>query len=295
MPAFTWSYPAARAFELCRRKRYWRNYADSSERDQARILGRLISSQQLAEQAVVAAGKWLREQDRDTLTGQEAYEQAARPLLNDVWKSSRTKAWKQPSAIGTLGILEEVHAELHPDFGPNWPVTLKTQILEQIEHLLAHMQPLFDGVPRSADCVLGEKQQFEIDQVKIQVDPHWVYRENERIRIHRWECGLPDPADQYHMGLLVKWASAAYGVSPEEVDVIFEYLALRQSVTESDSAALLRAAEDWMQESWMDMSDYLENEDRLENRPRPKLEWDMTPDRDVCRNCCYHALCKPEW
>ncbi len=297
MSAFTWSYPAARAFEVCRRKRYWRYYADSPERERAHVLGRLMNREQLAERAVVAAGLWLRAQNASSAapTSQEAYEQAARPLLNDVWKSVRSAQWKQPDAKAARGLLEEAYPKLHPDVDADWPKALKTEILNRIEQLHTQLQPLFARIPREADIALGETQRFEIDQVAIRIDPHWAYREDDGVRIHRWECGMPDPMDQYHMGLLVKWATVALDVAPEQVRVIFDYVALGQSATEEDSVALLEAAEGWMQESWMDMSDYLENADRHENQPRPKLEWDMTPDRDVCRDCCYYALCKPEF
>ena len=64
---------------------------------------------------------------------------------------------------------------------------------------------------------------------------------------------------------------------------------------EQGSPALLEQARAFIQESAMDMADYLEDGDPHRNKPLPREDWDMTPDRAVCRRCNFYQLCEPEF
>jgi len=86
-----------------------------------------------------------------------------------------------------------------------------------------------------------------------------------------------------------------HGVPAEQLKVYIEYLKEGRVAMEPVTAEMLDEARALIVESSTDMADYLHDGDAQRNKPLPREEWDMTPDRRICARCNFHELCKQEF
>lgn len=285
---FEWSARAAEEFETCRRKRFWANYGAMPE------WNRLRNIPELMQQTVCDAAHWMINEwsDKRAATAAEAYEQVARHRLNEAWSASRSGAWRQ-SGSKALG-LQEIHYSALHSLPPDWPQLLKTDVLACLEYFIEAIGPRLRSLPLDQEVKLPQTIPWEAEHALITVDADFVHESGDRLCIHVWDTGAPGPAHARRIAVLVWWAHRVLKRPPESIQVWLSFLKYGHIVEETGSSELIDQAEAMMIESMQDMSDYLEQTDRPRNRPLPKEEWDMTPERSVCRHCRFYALCEPE-
>jgi len=310
---FSWSYSAASAFDACRRKRYWSKYAawggwNASAPDLARRayrLNKMDSRHTLLGRVVEDTIMWLlrEHQAGRTHSTSAAYEQIARPALNAAWKASRSGAWKTDPR-NQVCLHEHYYPALHENLDPKWTETLRERVERCLENFLAVVLPrLADvDVEREIPVALpGQGQgveQFVWDGITVYAIPDYAYRAGEDgavWHIHDWKTGRPRPEHRNQVAVYGLWAHEKHGVPPDRIRVFLEYLNDGVVAEETLTADLLDETRAAIRASVMDMADYLEDADIRRNRPRPRDEWDMTPDRDVCRRCPFYELCEPEF
>lgn len=301
---FTWSFSAASAFEVCRRKRFWSKYAAWGGWDQeapataraAYRLNKMDSRHTLQGRATEEAVRWvLREhQGGRTRMADEAYEATARPLLNEAWKQSKSGLWRKDPKRNVC-LHEHYYPELHPDLDPRWPEALKEHVLRCVGHFIATVLPRLESVRPEEEVPVEKMESFELDGLTVYAIPDYVYRRDETWHIHDWKAGRPRTDHMKQLAIYGLWAHVKHGVAPEQIRVYIEYLNEGQVAMEPVTMQMLEEARTSIAESSMDMADYLEDGDARKNRPRPKEEWDMTPERQVCVRCNFYELCKPEF
>lgn len=291
-------------FEVCRRKRYWSKYAAwggwspqaSAEAQTAYRLNKLDSRHTLMGRATEEAVRWaLREyQAGRTPAAEEAYAAAARPLLNKAWQDSKSGAWQQDPK-NCIGLHEHYYPALHPQLDPEWPAKLKAYVLHCLQHFITTVWPRLATVTPEQEVTLDTPESFTWEGCTVYAVPDYVYCLNNEWHIHDWKAGKPHPSHLKQLAVYALWAHEKKGVSAEAIRLYVEYLHEGRVAMEQGSATLLDQARAFIQESAMDMTDYLEDGDPQRNKPRPREEWDMTPDRAVCRRCNFHQLCEPEF
>lgn len=285
---FIWSARAAEEFEICRRKRFWADYGAAPE------WNRLLSSPELIQKTVCDAAHWMlseRRADR-SVTAADAYEQIARHRLNEAWSASRSGAWRQADSEAQ-GLQELHYADLH-SLPSDWPQLLKADVLTCLEHFEETICPRLQTIPHDQDIDAPQTIPWEEQHALISVEADFVHKADERLCIHVWDTGAPGPTHARRIAVLIWWAQRALQSPPASIQVWLSFLKSGHVVQETGSSELVDQAEAMMIESMQDMSDYLEQADRPRNRPLPKEEWDMTPERSVCKQCRFHALCEPE-
>ena len=60
------------------------------------------------------------------------------------------------------------------------------------------------------------------------------------------------------------------------------------------SDELLVGVTEKIKSSVHDMAEYLVGGDIVQNLAVPREEWDMVAEPQICRNCAFYELCKPE-
>ncbi len=301
---FSWSFSAASDFEVCRRKRYWSKYGawggwDRTAPETARAayrLNKMDSRHTLQGRATEEAVRWvLREyQQGGTHTVEDAYETAARPLLNEGWKQSKSGAWRDDPKRHTC-LHEHYYPDLHADLDPQWPEQLKDQVCLCIRNFMDTVLPRLANVRPEDEVRVERMESFELDGLTVYAIPDYVYRQNGDWHIHDWKAGRPRADHMKQLAIYGLWAHLKHGVAPENIRVYIEYLKEGQVAMEPVTPAMLDEARAFIVESSFDMADYLLDGDARKNKPLPKEEWDMTPDRRVCARCNFYELCKPEF
>ncbi len=301
---FSWSFSAASDFEVCRRKRYWSKYGawggwDRNAPETARAayrLNKMDSRHTLQGRASEEAVRWvLREhQQGRTHTVEDAYETAARPLLNEGWKQSKSGAWRDDPKRNTC-LHEHYYPDLHPELDPKWPEQLKEQVCLCIRNFMDTVLPRLASVRPEDEVRVERMESFDLDGLTIYAIPDYVYQQDGAWHIHDWKAGRPRSDHMKQLAVYGLWAHLKHGVAPENIRVYIEYLREGQVAMEVVTPAMLDEARAFIVETSRDMADYLEDADPKKNQPRPKEEWDMTPDRNVCARCNFYELCRPEF
>ncbi len=301
---FSWSFSAASDFEVCRRKRYWSKYAawggwDAKAPEIARTayrLNKMDSRHTLQGRATEEAVRWVlgEKQAGRTRTVDEAYETAARPLLNGAWKQSKSGAWRADPKRNVC-LHEHYYPELHPDLDPKWPEFLKEHVCLCVRNFMETVLPRLAEVRVEDEVTIEKMESFELDGLTVYAIPDYVYRQNGDWHIHDWKAGRPHPDHMKQLAIYGLWAQVKHGVPAEQIKVYIEYLKEGRVAMEPVTAAMLDEARALIVESSMDMADYLRDGDARKNKPLPREEWDMTPDRRICARCTFYELCKPEF
>lgn len=306
----SWSFSAAGDFEICRRKRYWSKYIawggwnqDANPiRQAAYRLNKMDSRFTLQGKVVEKALLWMLQEQQAgrPVTADAAYEQVARPELNAAWKQSKSGAWRDDPKRNCC-LHEHYYPAHHEVAEADWTATLREQVqhgLRQAETTvlprLAHVQAA-DVVALDAPETTKKMEGFDWEGVMIYAVPDYVYRQGDTWHIHDWKTGKPKPEHLGQVALYGLWAHRKHAVPPENITVYLEYLQEGRVAAEPITADLLASVEDSIKSSIYDMLDYLEDGDPKRNEPRPKEEWDMTPDRTICKRCNFYELCAPEF
>lgn len=300
---FGWSFDEAMAFEECPRKRFWAVYAaeglvpgaGAGLCARASRLRGMTDRDALKRLAVKRAVEWIiGEQRAGRLVGaEEAYEAVARPLLNEVWLASTRSEWRVDPAKACLH--EHYYPALHADLAPDWPALLREQVLASLVYFVEGVCPRLGGLDGEDEVLMGHWAKMDADPCAVRVCVDYGYRDPEGWCLHEWIAGPPAERHLHKAALGVWWVHRQYGVVPDSIRYYLEYLEIGQVAMELGSGDLIRAGQALVAASVRDMADYLEREDIRVNRPLPREEWDMTPDRSLCELCAYYELCKPEF
>lgn len=305
---FTWSFSAAEDFEECRRKRYWAKYAmwngwkpDASPLQRSAYrLGKMDNRYTLQGRAVESGVMWAlrRCQEGKESTVEEAYNEAARPLLNRAWRESRDRLWvSDPKRRCCLR--EHYYGALTAEKQDEWVSTLIEHIQKCIGSFIASVLPRLRKVARSREIEVstveaGDPESFALDSVKIYAIPDYVYRADDGLWIHDWKSGKARQSHKSQMGLYGLWASIKHGMPAEKIHVNLEYLLNGSVESRTLNEEDLEAVKKEIRESVCDMTEYLVDGDTLRNEPIPMEEWELAATTDKCVMCNFLELCASE-
>jgi len=305
---FSWSFSAASDFEECRRKRYWGKYAmwggwsknASPLQRTAYRLNKMDNRYSLMGRATEDAVMWAlrKAQAGGAPTVEEAYEAAARPMLNRAWKESKSGQWEQdPKRVCCLW--EHYYGGAKGE-SKEWvePVIEQTRtcignFLDRVLPRLAEVRPeqeVHIASPESG----GEPECFEFEGIKIYAIPDYVYRLGDVWHIHDWKAGKAKPEHKDQLALYGLWAHTKHGIEAGKIMVFLEYLRDGVMAYEQVTEDMLEAARESVKMSVTDMADFLVDEDIQRNQALPKEDWDLALEPRSCRMCKFYELCEPE-
>lgn len=307
---FSWSFSAAEDFEECRRKRYWSKYASwkgwdakaSEVQRKAYRLNKMENRFTLQGRAVELAVRWVLRQTQQgqTVTLEQAYEQIARPFLNQAWKESKEKLW-QGDPKNRRCLHEHYYPELHTKPEKEWIAALTEQVKRCIANFVAQVLPRLAGIRPDQEVAIadpekaGDPESFELEGLKVYAIPDYVYHVEDQWHIHDWKSGRPKLEHQDQLAVYGLWANLKHQVPPEDILVYLEYLNEGVVACEPVTSEMLENIKEKIRVSVADMADYLEGGDRKRNLPLPREDWDLAPTRQPCRSCKFYELCKPEF
>lgn len=299
---FYWSPSAAAEFESCRRRRYWRHYAEHNLRtadseQQRRLVKRLAKLRGMPElvdyitrETVYRALVDLRA--GRTVNAESAYTNTARPLLAGCWRESRKRNVTTPGFFLREHYYRRWNRDEERRLAHAASRRIRRCIDSFVENVLPRLPPFRETETLLFRLPRDEPQSFVLEGVPILLEPDYVYRYGNGLCIHSWESSRQSVTDSRRAGLLGLWAHH-YMEWPAERTLVFrEWLAENDlSVFCIDQPALDRAL-DQVSASVADMSEYLENCDRQRNRPLPREEWELAAEPGTCLNCNFYELCR---
>jgi len=304
---FTWSYSAADEFESCRRKRYWSKYAgwggwEATAPEVARKAYQLSKMMNIYTLTGVAAEKavmWSlrRLQAGQEVTAREAYEAAARPYLNEVWRSSRQKLWKQdPKRYACLR--EHYYGQWDAETERRWVEKVKSVVNDCVTHFVELVWPRLREVRHEQELVTTatsgtRPEPIEVDSVPVYAVPDYAYQAGEDLHIHDWKSGQPRESHRQQLSLYGLWAHRRFGTAPEKIVVFVEYLQPGEVVARRIGKEDLQEITAFIRSSVADMAEYLVDGDIQRNEPLPLEEWEAAADTGLCRHCNFYELCEP--
>lgn len=305
---FSWSFSAASDFEECRRRRYWAKYAmwggwkdDASPIQKAayRLTKMQTAFTMLGTAVEIAVMHAIRRhQAGEDLDAETLYQMAARPFLNKAWKESLNGQWREnPRKFYCLR--EHYYRELNGN-GNN---SLTQYIIDQTKlcmvNFVGSVLPRLAKVTREQEVpvntvAMGDPESFDLDGIKVYAIPDYVWREGDILHIHDWKAGKIRPDHHDQMALYALWANLKKNTPPENVRLHIEYLSANKVEDVSVTKAMLEEVVKGIKDSVADMSEYLVDNDIRRNEPQPKEEWDLAEAREICKQCNFYELCKPE-
>ncbi len=306
---FSWSFSAAKDFDVCPRKRYWAKYAawGGWSKDAAQVtrlayrLSKMESRFTLMGQVIERAVRSMlqRHQEGSVLEPAQAYEDVVRPLLNTAWQESRRGAWKDDFRKHTC-----LHEHYYPQFVRGTEKELIEGIRERVQRCLtnfheqvlprlAHVRPE-NEVALDTPELNRKVEGFEWHGIQVYAVPDYVYQLDDTWHIHDWKTGRPDPSHRDQLEVYALWAHVKHKVPVERLNIYLEYLNDGYVVSEPITQESLDHIGEKIVSTATDMADYLEDGDVQRNQPRPKEEWDLAPDISECQRCAFYELCQPE-
>ncbi len=306
--SFSWSHSAAEDFDACRRKRYWSKYgawggwdkqATPTQRKAYQLgkMNNIFSLQGLgAERAVLWALRQL--QSGKIVTADDAYEQAARPYLNQAWSESKRRDW-QANPKQYCCLREHYYGEWDKAAETEKTAALTAAVKKCLGHFVERVWPRLREVRPEHEVPIaipggGDPESFTLDNIKIYAIPDYVYRRDAQIHIHDWKAGQVKPEHENQLALYGLWAHEKQHVAPDDIFIYIEYLQPGQVAVGQMNAARLEQMRDHVRASVLDMAEYLVDGDTRRNAPRPREEWELACDRTLCQHCNFLELCRPE-
>ena len=302
---FAWSFSAAEAFDACPRKRYWGVYARwggwapgaSEIQRKAWQLSRMDTLPALRGKAVEKAIMWaLREmQAGRTVTPDQAYEQIAKPWLNTCWTQSKQGLWRTDCKANCC-LREHYCGQWNADQEKEAVTTEVANIRRCIGNFTTRVWPRLKDISPADEIAIGGpgEEFFMLHDVKINAIPDYAVRTADAVRIHDWKAGKPSEKHRTQLNIYGLWAKMKHGAVPENTLLFVEYLSDGKLAAWAFSEEELRETLEWIEASVAAMTGYLENEDRAGNIPLPREQWDLATEPELCRNCNFYELCKPE-
>jgi len=305
---FSWSFSAATTFDECRRRRYWSKYGMWGGWDRhapepaqkAYQLNKMDNIYSLRGTAAELAVMWaLRQlQDGDEVTVEDVYLKGARPYLNKCWKESKEKQWR---------INAKRHCCLREHYYNEWDAeTEKEKTIETVNHIktcignfIERIWPRLTTVKRGDELQItqpdqGDPEHFTYNGVKIYSIPDYGYHKDKQVHIHDWKSGRVRAEHRDQLCLYGLWAHTKLQVAPEDILTYDEYLYEGKVAVEQLSTDHLNEVRARIDDSVMDMIDYLVDSDIKKNEALPREEWDLVGDPGICRRCNFFELCKDE-
>ncbi len=305
---FSWSISAREDFEECPRRRFWSKYAMWNGWNPAAApltrtayrLGKMDNRFSLQGRAVETAVLWALRQVRagQAVTADQAYEAAARPLLNLCWTESRQKRYlAQPKQCCCLH--EHYYPGHHRTPEPEMIAHMAVLIKTCLAHFIANVLPRLQDVKPEEEIPVapggrGDPESFLFEEIKVYAIPDYVYRRDGILHIHDWKAGQPKPAHQDQVRLYGLWAHTKHAAAPGAIHGHLEYLAVGLSQGMILAEPDLEQARALVRQSVAAMAEYLVNGDLRKNQPLPKEDWELSADAETCRRCNFFELCKDE-
>lgn len=303
-PSFSWSRSRHDTLEVCARRyfwryyRFWRGWEDDAddEAHRAWLLKKLTGlraelGRSLHRRAFEVGFRVAQGLDRPDV---DALEAKTREELNRVVVASRDR--------GAFLASPSQHPFLRSTWYGDGPGDEEIErVRERLgpTHRRLAEHPIWDGIEAGElealhldDPDVRPEPQFELDGVPVYAEPDLLLRrsEDDRRIVVDWKSGREQEGDL--------WQVALYGLYLRETRRIqastgrVEYLATGESDELELEAEVLDRAEELARESLAAMRDL--QEDRDENRPRPKEDFPMVDRRSICRWCDFYELCEPE-
>lgn len=265
----------------------------------AYMLNKMDNRFSIMGKAVEDAIMWaLREhQDGKSCTAEQAYEQIARPYLLQSWKDSQQKMWQQ-NAKRFCNLREHYYAQFSDKSEEQTAVRdVREQVERCIHNFITKTLPRISTVDRSQEIPIstsGDPEHFLFEGVKIYAIPDYVYRIDEQFYIIDWKAGKVKESHMDQVALYGLWANIQYNIPPENVTVAVEYLESGERVEARLTQNDLDRVKARIEESVGEMSEYLVDFDRAQNRALPQDEWELAAEPTLCRYCNFYELCQPE-
>jgi len=306
---YSWSFSAGHDFDECRRKRYWSKYAmwggwdrraDPVSRTAYR-LNKMDSRHTLRGQAAEEAVMWVfREQQQGrTRSVEEAYQQVARPMLNQAWKDSRGRDWREDPKRRTC-LHEHYYPKLQTPGTENWPPEVAEQVKTCIGNFIESVLPRIADVTPAMEIPVGhvsaggDPESFEYHGIRIYAIPDFVYVRDTAWHIHDWKAGRPRDSHLEQLRVYGLWAVTKHGVPVDRITVHAEYLLTGEERVLTLGAADLEQAHERIGSSVADMTEYLEACDRSQNKALPRDHWELASNPRACLRCNFYELCEAE-
>ena len=308
---FSWSFSAAKAFDECRRRRYWAKYgmwggwsqrAPESSRIAYR-LSKMTSRFSVQGEAVEMAVLWSirKKQGGIDVLPSDAYEAMARPWLRTCWTASRQGNWRTDPKRNCC-LREHYYEGLGADKAREREVA--TEVAEAVKlcigHAFEHVLPRLADVGVSQEVAVatletGDPESFDLDGLKIYAIPDYVYVVNDDDwHIHDWKTGAAREEHHEQVAVYGLWAGCKHGAAAEALTLHLEYLRTGTTKETRFSESDAEAVRTRIRSSVAEMADYLVDGDVDRNEPMPMEEWEMAADAGVCRNCNFFELCRDE-
>jgi hypothetical protein len=316
---FSWSISAREDFNECRRRRYWAKYAmwngwkenASPIQRTAYRLTKMENRFSLTGNAVELAVNWMiaRQQAGEKTSVDEAYTAAAKPFLNQRWDESHKGLWKtNPKKYCCLR--EHYYREFVKKDEKEMTVEMIAQVKLCLTNFIAKVLPALAPVKKEQEIAIntpekgGDPESFLFQeaqashaspwQVKIYAIPDYAYLKDGIMHIHDWKSGSAREKHNDQMAVYGLWAAVKHKFAPEKVNVHLEYLSAGLTVSQVLKEENLTRAQELIGESVSEIAEYLVDGNMARNEPLPKEDWEMSAEMNVCRQCNFYELCKPE-
>lgn len=307
---FSWSFSAANAFEVCRRKHYWNKYgmwggwskSAPAECQAAYRLKKMDNLYSLMGKAAEESVMWVlhRSQEGKSYSAETAYNKIAREYLNRSWMESKNEKWrKNPKDFCCLH--EHYYQTLSESELREKTERVKTQTKSCIANFIEHTLPRLEGVKRAQEIKIrtpeekGDPEHFMFEDVKIYAIPDYVYRSDDKFNIIDWKAGKPREKHNDQIAIYGLWAHINHSIPADDIIVCLEYLNQGKVALRQISSATLAEVRKKIEKSVAAMTEYLVDFDRQKNQPLPRDEWEMCSDIEHCQRFCnFYELCRDE-
>jgi len=230
-----------------------------------------------------------------TVTPDQAYEQIAKPWLNTCWTQSKQGLWRTDCKANCC-LREHYCGQWNADQEKEAVTTEVANIRRCIGNFTTRVWPRLKDISPADEIAIGGpgEEFFMLHDVKINAIPDYAVRTADAVRIHDWKAGKPSEKHRTQLNIYGLWAKMKHGAVPENTLLFVEYLSDGKLAAWAFSEEELRETMEWIETSVAAMTGYLENEDRAGNIPLPREQWDLATEPELCRNCNFYELCKPE-
>lgn len=293
---FTWSAKRGNVFAECRR-RYWFEYygywggwspqADDRTRS-IYVLKQLKGRQAWAGEHVHAAAHAALQLIHARLEPKpdEIVEEVRRRMQAEFRESKAREYWRRPKKA--CGLLE--HEFELPVTDAEWRAT-SDHVEKCIRNFFRseHVERL-RALDRSRWLEIEELQQFAVEGVPVWAKLDLAYRP-DHIVIVDWKTGKLDPhPDPMQLTCYAIYASAKWGVPPEEIETVQVNLGANESVSRRVDRALVDSVRARIVESMRTMAQYVDGPVD-ENLPVPESAFPVTDGTAACRRCPFRGVC----
>lgn len=308
---FCWSFSQAKDFAACRRRHYWNRYGfwggwDAQASEQARTAYRLKRM----------SNKWSLIGDAVDETVQEVVERAsvgakvsldaarekAAKKLRDAWMAHQTGKWRSnPKRYTCIRELYYNEIPLEPSADRDaWVASVKERTDISLRNFFLHVLPRLEGV-RGTDIVpiaqvsQGDPEHFHLGQIKVYAIPDHAYYRDGAMYIHDWKTGVRRDEHERQIAVYGVWAQKKHAQSADDITLQVEYLQSGETRDVLYNMRVGQTTSDYILSSVREMRVYLENEDIVENAPKPIEAFPKTDTLTECVQCNFRELCHREY